>query len=904
MPSPVRVSNDQAHWVSLWIVALLSLIGQLGLCQFFSMGVLVPMSLDIDPSNLWKYAYHFPPTGSFLVLNWLGVAYLPPSLNPFSLAANLPPWLFFTAYAPVLSTCALFAMAAFLRELELSRPAALFGAVLYAWQGDILPFVFPGHYPYIAEWPFYALAAWGALRAQRTGLWPYAIISGACCGLMVALHSNSDRGAIASLLIAALFAAPALCRPAELIRTFSTKRHLVLVAVFSLFVVIVFGGLLHFTLLALLGGLALVVVLGELMNLRHLVLCTGTALLISLASLLGLFQSNIVGVKLAGEGNREQTYKFVTQFSYAPEDTLTYLVPGIMGWHSNNYEGPYWGRIGQWPGWEQGHHGTRNLNLGISTTGTVAALLAMVGAALLLPWRWLGPDRFTDRQRFYGRVLLGLGFVALILAWGWHTPFYRPLFALPLMDKWRNPLKWLEMTNFALVTLGAYGAQHLLNSLDGEVAETRIARQRLFRFSMGMVILLGLGLVASYPFAVKLAPSLQNAGYDDYAIANIMHNLHLTIVVALVLALALHLLLSALWRPAWLRRWQLINPWLHWTWQRMLEPEHLPLTLALSLTALSVAQLAWVATHFIQPASYQSLVETNALLDDLKSEGDQVRVSVTTDDPFLNVLLQNQFTGDRISCLEISAASRIPDDLSAFLGALAQNRERLWFLAGVKNAAMPSRYVAELRRDPRLAANIDHADGYMLEPMNPPDQPSHALVTLRDFLAKATFVPKVEVLPSDEAVLKRLDDPRWNPRETILLSEPPKENVPAPAGQPGQAQVSLITYTPWEIEITLQSAQAGYILVNDQYDPDWQVEVNGHPTGLLRADYILRAIPVPSGKSTIAMHYVAHYRLGGLNLPAEAVNLFSDTALLAAWIVAGLALWRRRRGREESPAAA
>ncbi len=159
-------SRFRGPWISLGVVALISLALQLALCQFFSFGEMVPMSLDVDPSNLWKQAYHFPPTGEFLVLNWLGLPNLPPPLNPYTLAADLPAWLFFTAYAPVMGTLALLAMAAFLREMEFSRPAALFGAVVYAWQGDLLPFVFPGHYAYITTWFFFAVAAWGVLRAH------------------------------------------------------------------------------------------------------------------------------------------------------------------------------------------------------------------------------------------------------------------------------------------------------------------------------------------------------------------------------------------------------------------------------------------------------------------------------------------------------------------------------------------------------------------------------------------------------------------------------------------------------------------------------------------------------------------------------------------------------------------
>ncbi len=533
MESPdSRAFAGEERWTSLWVVALLSLLAQLWLCQFFSFGERVPVSIDVNPSNLWKFAYHFPPEGTFQVLNWLGVPYTAQALNPLSLAvANVSAWLFFTAYVPVISTCALLAMAAFLRELELSRPAAIFGGVIYAWQGDLLPFVYPGHYGYITSWPFFAIAAWGALRAERTGFWAYSVISGASCGIMVGLLTNADRGAIASLLVAALYLAPVIKRA-------NPGRKLV----------------------------------EYLADLRQLALCIGVAALIALAPLLALFQSYIVGVKLAGTADREQTYKLVTQYSLGPAETLTYLVPGFFGWHSNHPDGPYWGWIGEWPDWPTNHQGTGNLNLAISTTGTVATVLAMIGICLLVPGELLGPARLTERQRFYGRVLLGLGAVTLVLSWGWHTPFYRPLFALPLMDKWRNPLKWLEMTNFALVVLSAIGVQHLMGSLDGDVPVTKMVRRRLVWFTNLLVILLGLGWAASYPLAILLEARFHAEGADPNAVAGMMATMHTSLLVALFIAALAAVILHALWRPEALRRLTLVNPWLHRAWQAMLRP--------------------------------------------------------------------------------------------------------------------------------------------------------------------------------------------------------------------------------------------------------------------------------------------------------------------------------------------
>jgi len=857
--SDSRVSASTGPWTSLWVVALISLLVQLGLCQFFTFGEYVPASIDVDPSNLWKFAYHFPPIGTFHVLNWLGVPYTAQPLNPLSLAAaQCSVWCFFTAYTPFASTLALLAMTAFLREFELTRPAALFGGLVYAWQGDILPFIYPGHYGYITTWPFYAIAAWAALRAERTGHWAYPLISGVSCGIMVGLLTNADRGAIASIFVAVLYLA-------AIVRGGATRRT----------------------------------ILDHLLAFRPLALCVVVAAVVALAPLLALFQGNIQNVKMSGSTDRDQTYKLVTQFSLGPAESLTYLVPGFFGWHMNNQDGPYWGWIGESPDWPKTRQGVPNLNLAISTTGTVATVLALLGVVLLLWEGVLGRGRITGRQRFYGRVLLAVGFLALILSWGWHTPLYRPLFELPMMDKWRNPLKWLEMTNFALIVLSALGVEHLLVSLDGEASEAKAIRRRLAWFTLGLTILLGLGLAVSFPLSLVLGAALKADSFEPNAVANMMNTMHTSLLWAFLLMVLFCLVLRGLWRPEKLRGLTLVNPLLHHLWQSMLKPEFLPFTLALALAALSTAQLAWVAGQFIEPEQLSDMIATNPLLEALRSEGDTVRCSVAVGDPLLNQLLQNQFAAMNISCFDISAASRIPDDLNAFFQALGNNQSRLWFLGGVKNVVIPEEGLSQMRQDPGIAANIAHADGYTLEQPRGPNMPSHVLVGMKDYLAKVTLVPGVEILSDEDAVLKRLQDAGWNPRQTVLLARPVVVTVPPPLAPPATSgtsdEVALKTYTPTQIDIAAQTSRSGFVLIDDQYDSDWQVDLNGRDVPLLRADYILRAVAVPAGFSDITLHYVAHYHIAGLSLKAEMVSYFSDGAMLAAWLIAGYALWRQRR---------
>ncbi len=834
------------RWTSLWVVALASLVAQLGLCQFFSFGALVPMSLDVDPSNLWKFAYHFPPSGTFQVLNWLGVPYLPQALNPLSLAtAGWPAWIFFTAYVPVMATLALLAMAAVLRELELSRPSALFGAVVYAWQGDILSFIYPGHYGHMTSWFFFAVAIWSALRAGRTGLWPYAVMTGAACGLMVGLLTNADRGGIACLLVAAVLLAPILSG-ADKFRT-----------------------------------------------LLHFVLCVGVAALIALAPLLALYQSNIADVTLAGTTNRNELYKLVTQYSLGPAETLTYLVPGFFGWHIHSPEGLYWGWIGEWPDWPKDHQGSPNLNLAISTTGTLATALALPGILSVLGVGVLG-----HRTRFYGRLMLVLGAAALVLSWGWHTgALYRVVFALPLMDKWRNPLKWLEIANFVFVVLAAIGFEQVLATLRDNSAT---ARRRVVWFGALIFSALGGLLALSYPLAIVLAPRFQNEGFEPSMIADMMATMHSSAQLALGIIVLAGGVVLGLWRADGLRRVTLINPLLHRIWQAALAPTHLGTTLAVLFAVLSALQLGIVARHFIDPTPIAYLTDTNTLLDALKARGNRTRVSVSVDDPTLQSLLQNQMTALDIACLDISAASRIPQRLQTFFDTLSAERSRLWLLTGVKAVVVSEPEVEQMQQTPDVAASIDHAEGFTIAPTPSPSVPSHAIVELKDALAKATFVAGVETLPTDK-ILARLKDPKWDPRATVLFAtdDPAAGHetaTPAVAAASGDV-VRLRTYTTREIELDVNAPCAGYVLINDQWDADWRGELNMRAVPILRADYLLRAVAVPAGKSQFTMRYVSTYHLGGLRAPTVLVNTFCDAAMIAAWLVAAFYLRRIEAGR-------
>jgi len=90
--------------------------------------------------------------------------------------------------------------------------------------------------------------------------------------------------------------------------------------------------------------------------------------------------------------------------------------------------------------------------------------------------------------------------------------------------------------------------------------------------------------------------------------------------------------------------------------------------------------------------------------------------------------------------------------------------------------------------------------------------------------------------------------------------------------------------------VTLDPAppQPSYLLVAENWYPDWQVTVDGHAGQLLRGDYSLITVPLPAGARTVDLTF--HSRLYEIG---KAITLASLALLLIA-LVASLAGRRAR----------
>jgi uncharacterized membrane protein YfhO len=100
--------------------------------------------------------------------------------------------------------------------------------------------------------------------------------------------------------------------------------------------------------------------------------------------------------------------------------------------------------------------------------------------------------------------------------------------------------------------------------------------------------------------------------------------------------------------------------------------------------------------------------------------------------------------------------------------------------------------------------------------------------------------------------LELLTRKSFDPARTVLLAEPLQMTPPTNA-EPGT--VRCASYAPKHILLETQSSLPAVLLLNDKFDPNWRVTVDGQPATLLRCNYIMRGVAVPAGEHRVEFHF-------------------------------------------------
>lgn len=517
-------------------------------------------------------------------------------------------------------------------------------------------------------------------------------------------------------------------------------------------------------------------------------------------------------------------WDWATQWSFPPEETADLLVGGLFGVKSGDPEKPYWGRTGQQPGWTpENRQGMQNLSQTSSALGLFLVLFALY--ALI---------RVRGREVSFW---LAIFILSLLLAFGRHVPVYALIYHLPFLDKFRNPNRFLHLVHFAAAMLAAYGLGGLWNDLKAQVKDGLPRPKLPLLWKVLPWAGVGLTLLALIVIGANKT-SLQaflEARWGMDAAERMAGNLTTALWVFLFLFPAAWALIA--WAQLWGGKSNL---------RLGVVFSVLALALMLDQARLNAPYFDWNPKGgWYEPDALSKLIKE-------RTKVEPGRIRYLTRSYYLHRHLNDQLLLADLESVDITAASRYPDDLATYMRLAPQDLRglRLW------NA----RYL--VADQPYMIPEPGRATGGLMPKWQIPDpfQRGAFAYVYEDegALPRAYLAHQGVKADTVEEVFAYFRAPGFNPRETVILTHKP-DNAELTARfpektKPGATNLDLVTlvkHVEDKVEIKVAASEKGMLVLSDGYHGNWKATVDGKPTPVHRAQYLMRGVYVESGEHTV-----------------------------------------------------
>lgn len=642
---------------------------------------------------------------------------------------------------------------------------------------------------------------------------------------------------------------------------------------------------------------------------------------------------------------KSQKWDWATQWSLPKKETLGILVPGLFGYKMDTPKdmmpslqasysgGAYWGGVGRDPALDRfldsgGKGAAPSGFMRFTGGGNYCGILVLLIAAWAVAQSLRRQNSFfVDAQKRLIWFWAALFAISLPLAWGRFAPlsetgdsplFYALLYKLPYFSTIRNPAKFLIFLSWAAAILFGYGIQALsVRYLDnkwpasgGLITQLKNwwAKASLFdrRWTWGCLALFGMSIIGWLIYSGEqpaLIQYLQKMGFPDEDTAKSIASFSLGQVVWFLALFAVAISLVLLTVAGYFSgKRAKLGVWL------------LGIFLVFDLGR---ANLPYII-HWDYKQKYE-VGSLNPIVDFLRQKPYKNRVvGLPFSSPqgleLLNDIYRIEWTQHlfpyyNIQCLDVIQMPRVPVDLKAYLEALSPRSPdtvpliaRRWQLTNTRYLLGAAGFldVMNLQLDPALKRfhilqrfDIAPKPG-VTRPMRfeeltafSNDKGNYAIFEFAGALPRAKLYGSWQVNTNDEANLKTLADLNFDPIQTVLVSTP-ATGLPVAGTNSNSGTVTFKSYSPKHIVFSADTPTPSVMLLNDKYDPNWRVTVDGQPAQLLRCNFLMRGVQVPAGQHTVEFQF---------SMPNK--PLLVTVAAMALAILLCIALFLQTRKKED-----
>lgn len=138
-------------------------------------------------------------------------------------------------------------------------------------------------------------------------------------------------------------------------------------------------------------------------------------------------------------------------------------------------------------------------------------------------------------------------------------------------------------------------------------------------------------------------------------------------------------------------------------------------------------------------------------------------------------------------------------------------------------------------------------------------------------LPRAWLVPAITELADEAAAIEAMIAPTFRPRESALVTTSEAARVPPdqrPAADPSCSlrNVRFVDEDSKRLTLRVAAGAPGWLVVSDTAMKGWTVAVNGRPAPILRGNVHQRVVPLPAEACEVAFRYTTPGFVGGLLL--------------------------------------
>lgn len=501
-----------------------------------------------------------------------------------------------------------------------------------------------------------------------------------------------------------------------------------------------------------------------------------------LAVMIGvLFSAEILSNYVSYAGKNENVgvqtdkdnWQFATEFSFAPEETLSLFFTG------SSFGGG--GKL---------HKGQIVFRNSDDYLGIIVLMFAFLGL-------------FSHRRgKWFFACAAAL---ALLISFGkYFPPPYRLIYLLPAMKGLRNPHKWLFITSLSISILAGMGADTWRSA---PASKSR-------RIALGIV---------SFVFLVGLFAFLAFLLRDH--ISPVVNSYILSLCIGDLLLVAGICILARI------------------RGIRQMGTGHFALMGAVII--LLATDLIGNAERYISYYPYRNLYVEDNLVQWIRAQPEPFRVKLWSESPYLREVVTKVLPYEEIDSVDV-IMSRRPRRYSDIFQALRDNRlplEKFFQLFNVK-------YILSAEAVQTVTPPLKPAITFKSEDF--PAQTCY-VYEFRDSLPRAYLAEKYEVIAANKA-LSTMCNPNIDLKKTVILQEQPALAAGV-STQPLEWNIDDFSTSPHHVDMRVETSRSAMLVLNDFFDVNWRVYIDGKEAKMVRANYLMRAVAVPQGTHTVSFRY-------------------------------------------------